>query len=116
MEDDIFAAVAVRASSETEQPGQLPSSSDLAIPHPVLLPLVSVYKVLVQHFNLAHLIFEEFCAAVAHHDQSSIVSDVHVALLDELIAKVCTLYPLYISFITISYTELKCFWTFSGNL
>ena len=76
MEDDIFAAVAVRASSETEQPGQLPSSSDLAIPHPVLLPLVSVYKVLVQHFNLAHLIFEEFCAAVAHHDQSSIVSDV----------------------------------------
>ena len=88
MEDDIFAAAG--GVSEAEKPGQLPSSStDLAVPNAVLLPLVSVYKVLSRHFHLAHLTFEEFCAAVAHHDQCSIVSDLHVALLDELIAKVC---------------------------
>ena len=90
MEDDIFAAA--ERVLETEKPVQvLTSSTDLAVPNAVLLPLVSVYKVLTRHFHLAHLTFEEFCAAVAHHDHCSIVSDVHVALLDELIAKVCLL-------------------------
>ena len=87
MEDDIFATV--EAASPTESQGRLPDSSkDLAVPNSVLLPLISVYKVLAEHFHLAHLTFEEFCASVAHRDHCTIVSDVHVALLDELLAKV----------------------------
>ena len=80
MEDDIFC----------EEPLQLPpSSSDLPVPHSTLLSLVSVYKILVEHYNFAQLVFEDFCAALAHQEHCSILSDVHIALLDVLLTKVC---------------------------
>ena len=86
MEEDIFS---VPLDSPIVEHSSLPSSStDLAVPTSALLPLISVYQILLDKFQLGHLAFEEFCAAVAYKDSCSVVNDVHIALLDTLIAKV----------------------------
>ena len=66
-----------------------PSSTDLPVPATSILSLVSVYKVLTEHHGFGHLPFEDVCAAVANRDNCGILSDIHIALLDGLLAEVC---------------------------
>lgn len=70
-------------------PLELPKSSDdLLLPHAYVLRAVGIYEVM-RHFRtlvrLSPMRFEDFCAALMAEEQSSLLAEVHMALLKSLI-------------------------------
>lgn len=70
-------------------PLNLPKSSeDLLVPKEHVMSILSIYEVLRHFRNLVRLSpfrLEDFCAAIACEDQSSLLSEIHIMLLKSLL-------------------------------
>uniref|UniRef100_A0AAR5PPQ8 Nucleosome-remodeling factor subunit NURF301 n=1 Tax=Dendroctonus ponderosae TaxID=77166 RepID=A0AAR5PPQ8_DENPD len=64
------------------------SSEDLLVPKEHVMSILSIYEVLRHFRNLVRLSpfrLEDFCAAIACEDQSSLLSEIHIMLLKSLL-------------------------------
>lgn len=65
-----------------------PSSDDLLVPKKYVLKAVGIYEILRRYRNLARLSpfrLEDFCAALICEDQSSLLVEIHVAMLKAIL-------------------------------